>query len=167
MHDYWSALSENLPHAALFFDHFHVIKLVNEKLDDLRRALWREADILKRNAIESSRYRLLMGAESLPESKREKLAEALRFNEPLSVAYYLKEELRLLWSQPSLETMSAFLQNWCAKALESGIVQMVSLAKTLSGQALSILNYFHFPISSGKIEGINNKVGCLKRAASG
>ncbi len=39
-----------------------------------------------------------MGAENLPETKREKLAEALRFNEPLSVAYYLKEKLRLLWS---------------------------------------------------------------------
>ncbi len=63
--------------------------------------------------------------------------------------------------------MSAFLQNWCAKALESGIVQMMSLAKTLSGHALGILNYFHFPISSGKLEGINNKVGCLKRAAYG
>jgi transposase len=63
--------------------------------------------------------------------------------------------------------MSAFLQNWCIKALDSGIVQMMSLAKTLSGHALGILNYFHFPISSGKIEGINNKVGCLKRAAYG
>ena len=117
--------------------------------------------------MKGSRYLLLMGAENLPETKREKLAEALRFNEPLSIAYYLKEELRLLWSQPSLSAMSAFLQNWCAKALDSGIVQMMRLAKTLSGHALGILNYFHFPISSGKLEGINNKVGCLKRAAYG
>jgi transposase len=164
---YWSAILENLPDAALVFDHFHVIKLVNEKLDELRRALWREADILQRNAIKGSRYLLLMGAENLPEPKREKLAEALRFNEPLSCAYYLKEELRLLWSQPSLSAMSAFFQNWCAKALESGIVQMQSLAKTLASHALGILNYFHYPISSGKLEGINNKVGCLKRAAYG
>jgi transposase len=84
---------------------------------------------LERNAIKGSRYLLLMGAENLPETKREKLAEALRFNEPLSVAYYLKEELRLLWSQPSLSAMSAFLQNWCIKALESSIVQMTSLAR--------------------------------------
>ncbi len=65
------------------------------------------------------------------------------------------------------EPVSAFLQNWCAKAFESGIVQMMSLAKTLSAHALGILNYFHFPISSGKLEGINNKIACLKRAAYG
>jgi len=164
---YWSAILENLPKAALVFDHFHIVKLANEKIDELRRALWREADILKRNAIKGSRYLLLMGAENLPEAKREKFAEALRFNEPLSCAYYLKEELRLLWSQPSLEAMGAFLRNWCAKAFESGVVQMRSLAKTLSAHALGILNYFHFPISSGKLEGINNKIACLKRAAYG
>jgi len=62
--------------------------------------------------MKGSRYLLLMGAENLPETKREKLAAALRFNKPLSVAYYLKEELRLLWSQPSLNAMSAYLQNW-------------------------------------------------------
>jgi|ERR1035441_8986341 transposase len=164
---YWSAIMEHLPQAALVFDHFHIIKLANEKIDDLRRALWHEADILKRNAIKGSRYLLLMGAENLPDDRREKLQEALRFNEPLSVAYYLKEELRLLWSQPSFEHMSRFLHNWCAKALETGIVQMMSLAKTLRAHATGILNFFHHPISSGKLEGINNKIACLKRAAYG
>ena len=122
---YWSAILENLPEAALVFDHFHVIKMANEKIDELRRALWREAGILQRNAIKGSRYLLLMGAENLPDDRREQLQEALRFNEPLSVAYYLKEELRLLWSQPSFERMTRFLHNWCAQAMESGIVQMV------------------------------------------
>ncbi len=140
---YWSAILENLPKAALVFDHFHIVKLANEKIDELRRALWREADILKRNAIKGSRYLLLMGAENLPEAKREKFAEALRFNEPLSCAYYLKEELRLLWSQPSLEAMGAFLRNWCAKAFESGVVQMRSLAKTLSAHAPQLLPLPH------------------------
>jgi transposase len=164
---YWSAILENLPKAALVFDHFHIIKLANEKIDELRRDLQREADILKRNAIKGSRYLLLMGAENLPDDRREKLQEALRFNEPLSVAYYLKEELRLLWSQPSLEVMSRFLHNWCAKAIGSGIVQMISLAKTLRAHATGILNFFHHPISTGRLEGLNNKIACLKRAAYG
>ena len=165
--DFESAILENLPEAALVFDHFHVIKMANEKIDELRRALWREATILERNAIKGSRYLLLMGAENLPENRREDLQKALRFNEPLSVAYYLKEELRLLWSQPSFDLMSRFLQNWCAKAMESGIVQMASLAKSLRAHATGILNYFYHPISSSKLEGINNKIACLKRAAYG
>ena len=128
---YWSAILENLPGAAIVFDHFHIIKLANEKIDELRRALQREAGILERRSIKGTRYLLLMGAENVPEHRREALEAALKFNEPLSFAYYMKEELRLLWSQGSLAAMRRYLEAWCAQAMESGIVQMVSLARTL------------------------------------
>jgi transposase len=108
-----------------------------------------------------------MGGENVPEDKRGKLEEALRFNEPLSTAYYLKEELRLLWSQPTFEAMRAFLERWHQRALENGTRQMQSLAQTLRGHATGILNYFHHPISSGRMEGINNKIGAMTRAAYG
>ena len=108
-----------------------------------------------------------MGQENVPEERRDKLAEALRFNEPLSTAYYLKEELRLLWSRRTFDSMRRFLERWIARALGSGITQMINLAKTLRTHATGILNYFHHPISSGKLEGINNKVGAMTRAAYG
>jgi transposase len=66
---YWRAILENLPSAALVFDHSHVIKMANEKIDELRRGLWREACILQRNAIKGRRYLLLMGAENLSENQ--------------------------------------------------------------------------------------------------
>jgi transposase len=164
---YWAAIVENLPNAALVFDRFHIIKLANEKIDQLRRALWREADILGRKHFKGSRYLLLTGAEKLSASKKQQLDEALRFNEPLSCAYYLKEELRLLWQQPTMDAMDDFLCNWVGKAFESGIAQMKTLASTLAAHAQGIINYALFPITSGKIEGINNKIGNLKRAAYG
>jgi len=77
----------------------------------------------------------------------------MRFNQPLSVAYYLKEELRLLWSQPSFERMTRFLHNWCAQAMESGIAQMMSLAKTLRAHATGILNYSITPFSPANSKG--------------
>lgn len=164
---YWSAILEHLPEAAIVFDHFHIIKLANEKIDDLRRALQREAEVLGYATLKGSRYLLLMGHENVPEDKRNKLAEALRFNEPLSTAYYLKEELRLLWSRWTRNSMRRFLERWIARALGSGIRQMESLAKTVRAHATGILNYFDHPISSGKLEGINNKVGAMTRAAYG
>ena len=164
---YWSAILEHLPEAAIVFDHFHIIKLASEKIDDLRRALQREAGVLGYQTLKGSRYLLLTGSENLPEDKRDKLAEALRFNEPLSTAYYLKEELRLLWSRGTRDSMRRFLERWIARALGSGIRQMESLAKTLRAHATGILNYFDHPISSGKLEGINNKVGAMTRAAYG
>ena len=163
----WSAVLKYLPGVDVVFDHFHIIKLANEKIDELRRALQREAGILERRFIKGTRYLLLMGEENLPEQKRAALDQALRFNEPLSVAYYLKEELRWLWSQPTHAQMRKYLDAWCAQALESGIAQMISLAKTLRGHATGILNYFKHGISTGKLEGINNKIKTLKRKAYG
>ena len=136
----WSAILENLPGAALVFDHFHIIKLANEKIDDLRRSLQREAGVLGYATLKGYRYLLLTGNENLPEDKREKLAEALRFNQPLSSAYYLKEELRLLWTRRTRHSMHRFLERWIARALGSGIRQMESLAKTLRAHATGILN---------------------------
>jgi transposase len=164
---YWSAILEGLPKAKIVFDHFHIIKLANEKIDEVRRSLQREAGVLDRRYLKGKRYLLLMGGENLPEGKRAALEEALRFNEPLSVAYYLKEELRELWSQPSAAQARKFLFAWCEQALESGIVPMISLVKTLRGHAEGILNYFLHPISTGKLEGINNKIKVLKRKAYG
>lgn len=164
---YWSAILENLPGAAIVFDHFHIIKLANEKIDDLRRTLQREAEVLGYQTLKGSRYLLLTGSENLTGDKRERLAEALRFNEPLSTAYYLKEELRLLWSRRTRDSMRRFLERWIARASGSGIRQMESLARTLRAHAAGILNYFDHPISSGKLEGINNKVGAMTRAAYG
>lgn len=164
---YWSAVLEHLPEAAIVFDHFHIIKLANEKIDDLRRALQREAGTLGYQTLKGHRYLLLMGQENVPEDQRDKLQDALRFNQPLSTAYYLKEELRLLWSRRTGDSMRRFLQRWIARALGCGIAQMVSLAKTLRAHATGILNYFQHPISSGKLEGINNKVGAMTRAAYG
>lgn len=164
---YWGAVLEYLPGVDVVFDHFHIIKLANEKIDELRRALAREADILDRRYLKGTRYLLLMGKENVPDEKRAALEEALRFNQPLSMAYYLKEELRLLWSQPTRARMKEFLEAWCAQAMESGITQMVGLAQTLRAHATGILNYFTHRISTGKLEGINNKIKTLKRKAYG
>jgi len=164
---YWSAVLKYLPGVDVVFDHFHIIKLANEKIDELRRALVREAGVLERKYIKGTRYLLLMGEENVPGHKRAALEEALRFNEPLSMAYYLKEELLMLWSQPARAGVRKYLKAWCAQALESGIAQMVSLAKTLRAHATGILNYFKHRISTGKLEGINNKIKTLKRKAYG
>ena len=164
---YWAAVLENLPEAAIVFDRFHIIKLANEKIDDLRRALQREADALGYRTLKGTRYLLLAGKENVPEDRQNQLAEALRFNEPLSSAYYLKEELRTLWDRRTRASMTGYLERWIARALKSGIQQMQTLAKTLRGHARGILNWFDHPISSGKLEGSNNKVGAMTRAAYG
>ena len=99
-----AAVMTHLPKARLVFDHFHVIKLMNEKLTALRRELYRELkDNLKRDVLKGIRYLLLKNPENLTQTGKGdelvRLQEALKLNESLSIAYYLKEELRQLWKQ--------------------------------------------------------------------
>jgi transposase len=164
---YWSAVLEHLPGAALVFDKFHVIKLMNERLDDLRRQMVREAEGPLKLRIKGTRFLLLRNAENLQEDQIPKLDRALRLNEPLLLGWYLKEELRELWNQPSRRQMAAFLNDWCQKADQTAIGQLRKMAKTLRTHAWGILAYARHPITSGKLEGINNKIKTLTKRSYG
>ena len=112
---YRGAVSTNLPKAKIVFDRFHVMKLFNEKLSDLRRALHREAtDVMQRKVLKGTRWLLLKASENLDEEKdeRKKLEEALALNKSLAVAYYLKEDLRQFWEQPGKKFGTLFLDGW-------------------------------------------------------
>lgn len=164
---YWAAVRENLPDAAVVFDRFHIVKLVNEKLDDLRRDMVREAEGLMKKTVKGLRWLLLMRRENVAAEKLPQLEEALKHNEPLSIGYLLKEALGLLWEQPTFERMKAFLQEWCDWAAESGVRQMRQLAKTLLAHASGILSWWKHRINNGRMEGINNKIKTLLRQTYG
>ncbi len=100
-------------------------------------------------------------------SERERLAEALSLNQSLATAYYLKEELREFWKQAGPMNAELFLDDWCARAMASGIRQLQVMAKTLAGHHSGLLSWYEHPISTGPLEGINNKIGALQRQAFG
>jgi transposase len=167
---YIDAVATNLPGAQLVFDRFHVIKLYNDKLSELRRALYRElTDKMQKNVLKGVRWLLLKREENLDLSRKEpqRLAEALRLNAPLATAYYLKAELNEIWEQDDEETAQALLMDWIIYAESSGIRMLQSFAKTLRQHALGILAYYDHPISTGPLEGTNNKIKTMKRQAYG
>lgn len=164
---YWAAVAENLPEAAVVFDRFHLVKLVNEKLDELRRAMVAEATDLMKKTVKGIRYLLLMRRDKLGKDQLPRLEEALRHNEPLLEAYLLKEALGPLWEQTSREGMQAYLQTWCEWARQTKVRLLVSLAKTFTVHARGILNWWEHRINNGRMEGINNKIKTLLRQTYG
>jgi transposase len=167
---YIEAVIRYLPNAALVFDRFHVIKLYNDKLSDLRRDLYRQlADTMQKDVLKGVRWLLLKRPENLDASRREpeRLREALRLNEPLAIAYYLKEELNDIWEQDDQETAQALLMDWIVYAESTGIRMLQKFAKTLRLHAFGILAWYDHPISTGPLEGTNNKIKTMKRQAYG
>jgi transposase len=167
---YIRAVRENLPHAVHVFDHFHVVKLFNDKLSALRRELYQQAQTdSDRRLLKGTRWLLLKNPENLdPERNEEqRLRDALELNKPLSIAYYLKEDLRQIWSQPNKRTARRVLRDWMARARVSGIRMLVQFAQTLEDHAEGILAYYDYPISTGPLEGTNTKIQAMKRQAYG
>lgn len=166
---YIRAVTDHLPEATIVFDHFHVVKLYNEKLSDFRRQLFHQATQEEKAVLKGTRWLLLKNPENLNQERNEqkRLQEALDLNRPLAAAYYMKEDLRRLWSLPNKPSAFEFLTDWIYRAGSSGISMLRKFAKTLALHHEGILAYYDYPISTGPLEGTNNKIKTMKRQAYG
>lgn len=164
-----SSVYENCPNAVHVFDHFHVVKLMNEKLDEIRRVQYNmEKDINKRKVLKGTRYLLLSNGEDIFDKEyKTRLDNALEMNKPLSQAYYLKEQLREIWTQINKEEAEKVMLDWIRQAQESKVQQLVKMAATIMAHRTGILAWYDCHISTGKVEGINNKIKVMKRTAYG
>lgn len=164
-----SSVYEHCPNAVHVFDHFHVVKLMNEKLDDIRRVQYNmEKDINKRKVLKGTRYLLLSNGEDIFDKEyKTRLDNALDMNKPLSQAYYLKEQLREFWTQVNKEEAEKVMLDWVSQAKESKVPQLMKMAATIMAHRTGILAWYDCHISTGKVEGINNKIKVMKRNAYG
>lgn len=164
------AVRKHLPEAVLVNDRFHIIKLYNECLTELRRELHREAQTkLHKDVLKGTRWLLLKRSEHLDKSRREpqRLQAALKLNESLATAYYLKDDLNWLWECDTKTTTRQFLDWWIEDAHASGIRVLQRFAKTLQAHRSGILSWYDHPISTGPLEGTNNKIKTMQRQAYG
>jgi transposase len=169
---YIAAVMKHLWPTQLVFDRFHVMKLMNDKLSTLRREMYRELkDVQRRDVLKGIRWLLLKNPENLKQTprgdERSRLAEALKLNEPLAQAYYLKDDLRQFWQQSSKAAAANFLEDWCRRAEATGIRVLRTMSHTLRGHRVGLLNWYDHPISTSPLEGTNNKIGLLQRRAYG
>jgi transposase len=173
---YISAVRENAPDAVYVFDHFHLVKLINEALDKVRRRIVnqerakekKEGVDGKSSVVKGTKYILLRNSEDITEKKDiDRLHAALELNRDLSAAYYLKEDARLIWDCDSKRQASLQLDAWISSARTSLVPELVKVADTVDSHRDGILAYLDKPISTGPVEGINNKIKTLKRMAYG
>lgn len=79
----------------------------------------------------------------------------------------MKEDLRQFWNQPNKRSAAAFLFGWITRAQSSGIRILINLARTLASHKTGLMNYYDYPISTGPLEGTNNKIKTMQKQAYG
>ena len=85
----------------------------------------------------------------------------------MAIVYYMKDDLRQIWTQSNKVLAQSFLEDWLARARVSGIRMLEQFADTLEQHQEGILNYYDYPISTGPLEGTNTKIQLMKRQAYG
>jgi len=155
-------LREHFPNAYLTFDRFHVMKMTNEAVDEVRRIESKERPELKK-----SRYVWLKNPSNL-NAKQEALLQELKTANLLTAeAYRMKLTLQDFYEQPNPRAAQHFLSEWCSMVLESTLEPMRKVAKTLLDHAEGVLRWFTSGLATGLLEGINSLIQAAKSKARG
>ena len=166
---YYSWIFEHFPKVSIVFDHFHVIKLMNDKLDHVRRRVVAKLDAVQQKQLKGLRFIFLRNREDIPEDARRILKNMRGDFQDLGDAYMFKEALRSIYvrSKTSYHARIAF-HRWCRLAKETGIPELKTMAKTIRDKLDGIVSYWTFRhVSNAQMEGFNNKIRWLIRQAYG
>ena len=164
---YIASIRENGLKSKIVFDKFHVIKNYSTVINKVRILEFHKASKEHKEAIKGTKYLLLKNKDTLKKDKKEQLAALLKLNENINIAVILKDHLKKLWDYKSVGCANRCLDSWISTALASEIRPIVNFAQSLNRYRYGLINHCHYPINSGKLEGMNNKIKVIKRIAYG
>ena len=166
---YFTWFAEHFPQAQIVFDHFHVIELMNDKLDHVRRRVTAKLDAVQKKQLKELRFIFLKNNEDIPENAQNILRNLRGTFQELGDTYMFKEALRTIYrvAQDAYQAASAF-HRWCKLAEETLVPELKTMAKTIRERLGGIVSYWTFGhVSNAGMEGFNNKIRWLIRQAYG
>ena len=172
--DMWQAylkvIAKKAPQAIHVLDRFHVMQKFGKAIDKVRAAEVRQlkADGYE-EVLKGGRWLLLKRPDNLSDKQAIKLSELLQYNLKSIRSYLMKEDFQQFWTYTSPTWAGKFLDQWCNRAMRSKIEPMKAVARTLRSKRELLLNWFRADgqLSSGVVEGFNNKLKLITRKSYG
>jgi transposase len=156
-----SGIESNFPKASITFDKFHVMKMVNEALDKVRRQ-----EQATQPELKHSRYVWLKNQENLTEKQKNQYAQLKDMDLATGRAYRMKLSLQGMFRRsPIISEM--YFDEWYNWAIRSQLKPMIKLAGSLKQHKSGILRWFKTRMTNGLLEGVNSLVQAAKRKARG
>lgn len=160
---FMKGIRQSFPLAVLTFDHFHVIKLMNDALAKLRAEEARQFP----EELKKTRYLFLKNPERLTEDEEKRLFHLTRFNLGSIKGYMLKLGLQFVYAASTREEAEILLKRWYRRTIRSRIPILVKVAKTVKEHWNGILSFFDSGLSNGLLEGFNSLIQAAKARARG
>jgi len=164
-----NSVNHNIPQAQIIFDKFHIMRHLNEALDEVRRSEYKRLKGQDRSFIKGQRYTLLSHQENLSLDGRHALKKLLAANKRLNTAYVLKESFGQLWDYRTEQGARAFFERWKESLRWQRLEPYQKFVGLIEKHWDGIVSYCHpdNKVSLGMVEGLNNKIRVLQSRAYG
>lgn len=157
-----SGVTQELPEAAITFDKFHLVKLLNEGVDEVRREEVKENEILK-----NTRYLWLKNRKNLTDNQNAIFDDLSKLNLKTLRAYQIKTNFQVFYNLPDREAGEAYLKQWYYWATHSRLEPMIKAAKTIKRHWNGVLNWFDSHLTNALLEGLNSLIQAARSRARG
>ncbi|MDY6857593.1 MAG: ISL3 family transposase, partial [Thermodesulfobacteriota bacterium] len=164
---YIGAIEHHCPNVILVLDRFHIVKALNEAVDEVRKEQWRKASVDERKALKGLRW-LLFKHSSNRSKKDSRILNALhKGNRRIHRAWVLKDEFEHFWNYKAPWAAERFLKGWMTTALKSRLEPIRKFVQTIKNNIARIIPFVGSRLTNAIAEGLNRIIRIVKNRASG
>jgi len=164
---YIGAIETHCPNAKLVLDRFHIVKKLNEAVDQVRKEQWREASVDERRALKGLRWLLYRHSSTRSKRQTRILNQLRKGNRRIHRAWILKDEFEQFWDYKAPWAAERFLKLWTTTALKSRLEPIRNFVKTVREHWHRIIPFIESRITNSTAEGLNRIIKIVKNRASG
>lgn len=164
---YIGAIKHHCKNARLVLDRFHIVKKLNEAIDEVRKEQWREVKGDARRTLKGLRWLLFRHSTNRSKGDTKTLRGLEKRNRRIYRAWRLKDEFEQFWDYRRSSAAANFLKSWTVTAMKSRLEPIKAFVRTLRVNAEHILAFIETRLTNAKAEGINRIIKIIKNRASG
>lgn len=157
-------VKENLQNAEITFDKFHILKIINKAVDQVRKAEAKDNDLLK-----STKYIFLKNNKNLTKKQSEKLTQLSlsKLNLKSIRALHIRENFQEIYNAENQTDFEKLLKSWYFWATHSRLEPIKQAAYTIKRHWDGVLKWYESRINNGILEGLNSIIQACKARARG
>lgn len=164
---YIGAIKDYCKKAVLVLDKFHVVKALNDAVDEVRKEEWRVFDGNEKKTLKGLRWLLFRHSSNRTKGNTHTLNQLRKSNRRIHRAWVLKDEFEAFWEYLYKGAAKNFIRGWITSVRRSRLKPMIEFTKTLENHFENIITYIGTGITNAMAEGINRVIRQIKNRASG
>jgi len=164
---YMGAIKAHCKNATLVLDRFHIVKKLNEAVDEVRKEQWRNASKKDRKALKGLRWLLYRHSSTRSPEATRTLKQLEKLNRRIYRAWRLKDEFEQFWEYKAPWAARQFLKSWTTTAMRSRLDSIKRFVRMIREHAEDIIAFVDTRLTNAVSEGLNRIIQIIKNRASG